>query len=88
MILSLFWAIWQIWRYKTEFKKRIEQEYEIYKAQLVNKTTVTLDMIEKNEKEYKKDFKKTIWKERLYFWFVILFSFALAVMFLTSMILL
>ena len=88
MVLALFWAVVQIYRYFTSFKKRAEERFKLYKAEVINQNNLSSSNFEANEKAYQKAFQKTFLKDKVLHWCLILFCFALAGAFLVAMILL
>lgn len=87
LLLALFWGVWFIYKYFTDFKKEQEEKFKFFKAQKVNSTEVTAEYFDKNLPAYKKEFSKKTLKDRVYKWCVILFCFAIAGAFLAGMIL-
>lgn len=87
LVLSLFWGVWLIYKYFTDFKEELKDRFVLYKANKVNTTNTTTDMITANEAAYEKQFKKSVLKDKIIKWFIILFCFSVAIMFLIGMIL-
>ncbi len=86
LALSLFWAGWLIYKYFTDYKQELEERYSLWKANKLNTTQVSAEIISQNEAAYKKQFSKHMRKNKLVKWFEILICFALAVAFLVGMI--
>lgn len=87
MVLALFWAGWLIYKYFTEFKSELQEEYVIFKAEKINKLRITSDVYEASEPAYKKEFKRKMLKTKFIKWFMICFCFAVAGAFLVAIIL-
>ena len=87
LVLSIFWTIYLIVKYFKEFKKDLEERFVLYKAQIVNSNDLTGKQFEQSEDVYRKSFDKSIFKEKFFKWFEIVFAFAMAVTFLIAMIL-
>lgn len=64
-LLCLYWIISLSIDYYYKFIKVDEQEFKLYKAQLVNYKNIPLSDIELNEKLYIKKFKKSQRKDKL-----------------------
>ncbi len=62
--LCLFWLVVLIKDYIDDYHKNIEDDYNLYKAKLVNCREITLEQIEQNSKHYLKRFKRSQWKEK------------------------
>lgn len=86
LLLALFWAFWLIFLYFTKFKEELSQQFEFYRAQKINSGAVTAEMFDAAEKEYKKQFSRTVFKDKLFKWSLIIFCFGLVVLFLMGMI--
>ena len=87
LVLSLFWGVWLIYKYFTDFKEELKDRFVLYKANKVNTTNTTTDMITANKAAYEKQFNKSVLKDKIIKWFIILFCFSVAAMFLIGMIL-
>jgi len=87
LALSLFWAVWKIVKYFTEFKKTLEEKFGFYKAQIVNAGGISIDQFNKNEAAYRKEYNKKCLKDKVLYWLLIAFCFALASSFLLAIIL-
>ncbi len=87
MLLSLFWGAWQIYKYFTDFQKELEERFKFYRAEKINAGGVTAEVFDQNLPTYKKSFKKSVIKDKMIKWFIILFCFALATTFLIGIIL-
>lgn len=87
LILALFWGVWLIYKYFTDFKKELDERFVLYKANKVNTTNVTGELVETNEIAYRKQFNKVVLKDKIIKWFIILFCFSVAAAFLVGMIL-
>ena len=64
LLLSIFWSVWLILKYRTDFKKETEEKYRLYKARQINKLQISEAMYMQNEATYKKDFKRKIFAGR------------------------
>lgn len=62
--LCLFWFVTLIIDYINDYHKDIEQDYNLYKAKLINSSNLTLEQIEQQPKYYLKKFKRSQWKEK------------------------
>lgn len=87
LVLSLVWAGYFIYQYFTSFRREIDEQYQIFKVEKINKLKITKDEFEEYEETYKKEFKRSVVKQSFVKWFIILFCFAIAAAFLSSMIL-
>lgn len=87
LVLSIFWGVYLIFKYFKEFKNDLEERFVLYKAQIVNSNDLSGDQFEQHEDVYRKSFNKSMFKEKFFKWFEIVFAFALAVTFLVAMIL-
>lgn len=85
-LLAIFWGAWLIYKYSTEFKQELDEEFAFYKAEVVNKDNVSTEAFDAALPAYKKEFNKKMLKVKLYKWAVIAFCFAVAVLFLFGMI--
>ena len=88
LLLALFWAVWQIFKYCTDFQKELQEQFKLYKANKINSGVVTAKDFEANLTLYKKEFKKKSFKDKFAKISIIAFCFAIAVAFLVGMILL
>ncbi len=86
MLLAIFWGVWLIIKYFTDYKVELQERFKIFKAATINTANITTEYFDKNEVAYRKDFSKKLLKERIVKWFVIAFCFAVAVAFLLGMI--
>lgn len=86
LVLSLFWAGWFLFKYFTDFKVELEEGFKLYKAEKINTTSITTDAFEQNEKVYRKQYKKSVFKTKFIKWFQIAFCLALAVTFILGMV--
>lgn len=86
LVLSIFWAVYLILKYFKEFKKDLEDRFVLYKAQVVNSNELTGQQFEQSEEIYRKNFNKSMFKEKFFKWFEIAFAIAMAVTFLIAMI--
>ena len=87
LVLSLFWGVWLIYKYFTDFKEELKDRFVLYKANKVNSTNATSDVVDANEAAYLKQFNRLVLKDKIIKWFIILFCFSVAVMFVIGMIL-
>ncbi len=88
MLLAIFWGVWQIYKYFTEFKQLTEKKYALFKAQTINANNLTIESYALQEKAYQKIFNKKILKDKIVHWLIVLFCFSIAISFLVAMILL
>ena len=54
--LTLVWAGYLIYNYLTDFKKQLDEDFDYFKAEKINSTSVTSEEFEKNELAYRKEF--------------------------------
>ena len=87
LLLALFWGVWQIFQYFTDFKKELDEGFQYYRAKKVGEGHVSAKEFDAAEKAYRKQYEKTMVKEKILKWGIILFCFAVAAAFLTGMIL-
>ncbi len=87
LVLALFWGVWLIYKYFTDFKKELKERFVLYKANKINSTNATSDVVDANESAYLKQFNRLVLKDKIIKWFIILFCFSVAVMFVIGMIL-
>lgn len=86
LLLSLFWGAWLIFKYLTEYKKELEEQFKLFKAKTINNRQLSVEYFDENIAVFKKEFSKKTKKDRFVKWFIILFCFACAVAFLLGMI--
>ncbi len=86
LLLAVFWGVWLIYKYFTDFKLELEEKFKLYRANKINKTQISQENFNQNEKAYLKDFNKKVLKEKIIKWCVIAFCFAVAMAFLFGMI--
>lgn len=86
-LLAVFWGVWQIFQYFTEFKKELDEDFKFYRAKIVGEGSVSSKEFDAAEKAYRKQFEKSMRKEKFVKWGIILFCFAVASAFLVGMIL-
>lgn len=86
LLLSLFWGTWLIFKYLTEYKKELEEQFKLFKAKTINNRQLSVEYFDENIAVFKKEFSKKTKKDRFVKWFIILFCFACAVAFLLGMI--
>lgn len=86
LLLAVFWGVWLIYKYFTDFKLELEEKFKLYRANKINKTQISQEKFDQNEKAYLKDFNKKVLKEKIVKWCVIAFCFAVAMAFLFGMI--
>ena len=86
MMLALAWAVWLVVMYFTKFKKETAEDYKQFKTETINREKITTEYYEENEPFYKKSFKRSLIKTKLFKWFVICFCVSVAVSFLVAMI--
>lgn len=85
-LLSIFWGVWLIYKYFTSFKAELEEEFDIFKIETINKQHISQQEFEENLPTYKKLFAKKKFKDKFLKWFMIAFCFACATAFLVGMI--
>ncbi len=85
-ILSLAWAGHLIYFYCTTFKEELTEDFEYYRAEVVNAEGITLEEFEKNLGYYKKKFnRKNAIKEKTIHICKIIFAFGVAGLFIMAM---
>lgn len=87
LLLALFWGVWQIFLYFTDFKQELDEGFKYYRAKKVGEGQVTAKEFDAAEKTYRKQYEKSLLKDKLLKWGIILFCFAVAIAFLMGMIL-
>lgn len=87
MVLALVWGAWLIYKYFTTYRKEQDEEFETYKIEQINKLGITKEQFEKDEKVYKKSFRKTLIKQKIFKWSLIALCFAIAASFISAIIL-
>ena len=85
-ILALLWAAYMIYDYCTEFKDELEESFKYFKAETCNQKNITPENFDKNIATYKKEFHKTMWKDKAVNISKIVFCFGLAILFIVGMI--
>ncbi|MBP3431330.1 MAG: hypothetical protein J6K39_00535 [Clostridia bacterium] len=85
-LLSMFWGVWLIYLYFTEYKNELEEKFKIHKAHKVNDAGITSEFYDENIAVFRKEFNRMMIKEKIVKWAMILFCFAVAVAFLIGMI--
>ncbi len=87
LLLAIFWGVWLIVDYFTAYKKERDEDFVFYRAKLIGGGQVSAMEFDVAEKAYRKQFEKTILKDKIVKWGIILFCFAVAASFLLGMIL-
>ena len=87
LLLAMFWGFWQIYQYFTTYQKELDENFKYYRAKKIGEGQVSAKEFDVAEKEYRKQFGKSMLKDKVVKWGVILFCFAVAIAFLISMIL-
>lgn len=87
LLLALFWAVWLIFQFFTTYKQELDESFKYYRAKKVGEGQISAEAFDAAEKTYRKQFEKSMLKDKLLRWAVILFCFAVAGGFLVSMIL-
>lgn len=87
-LLSLFWCVWLIVQFFTTYRKELDERFEIYRAETVNRNKITLEQFSEHEADYRKSFNKSLRREKSVKWFYIIFALACAILFITSTIIL
>lgn len=88
MLLALLWAGYLIYQYFTSYKTELKEDFKLFKAETINEKNISDAEFENNISLYEKQFKHSILKDKLIYLFKILFCFAIAVLFITAMIIL
>lgn len=63
--LCVYWTVMLIIDYRHTYNKKNEDGFNLYIANLVNSTNLTLDVVEKSRDYYLKKFHRSQWKEKL-----------------------
>ena len=84
-LLALAWAGHLIYYYCTSFKAELEDEFNYYKAEVINSDGVTSEDFEKNIAYYKKQFNKKTIKDKTINICKIIFAFGVAGLFIMAM---
>lgn len=83
--LTLVWAGYLIYNYLTDFKKQLDEDFDYFKAEKINSTSVTSEEFEKNELAYRKEFNKSARKTKLLEICKIILCFGFAGLFIFAM---
>lgn len=83
--LTLVWAGYLIYNYLTDFKKQLDEDFDYFKAEKINSTSVTSDEFEKNEQAYRKEFNKSARKTKFLEICKIILCFGFAGLFIFAM---
>ena len=83
--LTLVWAGYLIYNYLTDFKKQLDEDFDYFKAEKINSTSVTSEEFEKNELAYRKEFNKSTRKTKLLEICKIILCFGFAGLFIFAM---
>ena len=84
-LLTLVWAGYLIYNYLTDFKKQLDEDFDYFKAEKINSTSVTSEEFEKNELAYRKEFNKSARKTKLLEICKIILCFGFAGLFIFAM---
>ncbi len=84
-LLALAWAGHLIYSYLTSFKEELNEDFEYYKAETINSKGVSSEEFEKNLSYYKKQFNKTVIKDKIIYISKIIFAFGIAILFIMAM---
>ena len=84
-ILTLVWAGYLIYNYLTDFKKQLDEDFDYFKAEKINSTSVTSEEFKKNELAYRKEFNKSTRKTKLLEICKIILCFGFAGLFIFAM---
>ena len=87
IVLSVFWGVWLIYLYFTDFKHELEQRFQFYRAEKINSGSVSAESFDANLVAYQKEFKKHTLKDKIIKWFIIAVCFSISITFLVAMIL-
>ncbi|MBE7076223.1 MAG: hypothetical protein E7375_04100 [Clostridiales bacterium] len=88
LLLALFWTAWLVLQYFRSFKFKLEENFKYYKAEVINRNNMSIEMFNANESAYRKEYNKKMRKEKVLYWLKVVFAFAIAVTFAVSMFLL
>lgn len=83
--LTLVWAGYLIYNYLTDFKKQLDEDFDYFKAEKINSTSVTSEEFKKNELAYRKEFNKSTRKTKLLEICKIILCFGFAGLFIFAM---
>ena len=83
--LTLVWAGYLIYNYLTDFKKQLDEDFDYFKAEKINSTSVTSEKFKKNELAYRKEFNKSTRKTKLLEICKIILCFGFAGLFIFAM---
>ena len=87
LLLALIWGAWLIYKYFTSYRKEQDEEFERYKIEQINKLGITKEQFEENVKEHRKQYNKTLIKQKILKWALIALCFAIAASFISAIIL-
>ena len=63
--MHISWIVLLIINYKEEFFDDFDEKFKFYLVQIINYSNVTSQMVEENSELYRKNFKKTLIKDKL-----------------------
>lgn len=87
LALALCWGGWLIYKYFTSYRQEQKEEFERYKVEQINKLKITKEEFEENESAHRKSFNKTLIKQKIFKWALIVLCFAIAASFISAIIL-
>ncbi len=86
LVLSLFWGVWLIYMYFTDFKLQLAQQYKYFRAKKIGEGQTTESVFNQNEASFKKEFNKSVLKDKIARWGIIIFCFGVALAFILGMV--
>lgn len=86
LLLALFWGDWLIYKYFTAYQKEVEDGFALFKAQIINSKNISTEEFDASLEYYKKEYAKSLKKEKFMKWLAICFCFAVAAAFVLGMI--
>lgn len=84
-VLALLWAAYFVYDYFTRYRAELNEDYEDFKVRTINKENITVEQYKESEYSYKKQFKKSCFKDKFVKWCVVLVCIAIAAGFIISM---
>ena len=66
IVLCLYWLVIFILQYINDYYKTFEDDFKIYCAEIINSTTATSQDVNNNIDYYRKKYKKSILRDKLF----------------------
>ncbi len=65
IILCIYWMVIFILQYITDYYKTFDEDFKLYCIHLINSTSVTTEQVNENIEFYKKQYKKSIIRDKI-----------------------